>query len=94
MDCLNILDVFYEEEKIILNHLAVDSSKDLCCDQLSMGMAICSDDDVFNVLQSTLSKILNLSVDEWSCLQSFLPCEVSVSDSDFDLTDTENIFDN
>ena len=92
IDFLTDLDVFDEEEKIILNHLALESSKDTCCEQLSMGMAISSDNDVVSVLQSTYAKIKNLSVEEWSDLQSVLPYEVSISDSDFDLSDVEDIF--
>lgn len=91
IDFLTDLDVFNEEEKIILNHLAVDASKDMCCEQLSMGMAISNDNDVVSVLQSTYAKIRDLSVEEWSDLQSMLPYDVSISDDDFDLSDFESV---
>lgn len=85
--------VFNEEEKIILNHLALDASKDVCCDQLSMGMAISDDMDVVAVLQSTYAKIRDLTVEEWADLQSILPYEVSISDDDFDLADIVSVLD-
>lgn len=86
--------VFDEEEKIILNHLAINVGKDVCCEQLSMGMAVCEDSDVVSVLQATYSKIRDLSVEEWDNLQSFLPFSVSVSDDDFDFTGLDDVLEN
>lgn len=86
--------VFDEEEKLILNHLAVDVGKDICCEQLSMGISICDDTAVISVLEAVQSKILDLSVDEWADLQSYLPFDVSISEDDFSFDEMDDLFEN
>lgn len=93
MSFLSDLSYFNEEEKIILNHLAVDNGKDVCCEQLSMCLSISDDSDIVSILESTYSKIKDLSSEDWADLQSVLPYDVSISDDDFAFSDIEDMID-
>lgn len=76
-------NIFEEEEKIILNHLAIEGDKDSCCEKLKLGISISNDEYVIKILEDLLTKITGIKEDEWLELQSCLPYEISIKDEDF-----------
>lgn len=75
---------FSDEEKMVLNRLAVNVSNDECCEQLLFGAEVTGDEDCVSLFSSLREKVASLSVEEWDNLQSFLPFETSVLEEDFD----------
>ena len=78
-----------DEMKTVLNHNAIDVSKESCCNQLLLNLNIVNDKDVHNLLVDTVSFLNNLSDIEYKELQNFLPFDLNINDDDID-TDFEN----
>lgn len=82
-------NLFSNDEKIILNHTAVEGSKESCCQQLSFDMEVSEDEDCISILQSVYDKICDLSDEEFLDLQKYLPVDVPVTDDDVELSADE-----
>lgn len=81
-DTLMKKNFFEEEEKIIINHLGLEGSKQDCCKQIEMGIIVNNDKDIANLMCDLLKKIENMTEDEWMEIQSNLPFLVTISDED------------
>ena len=78
------LSLFTVNEKIILNRLVVDNSKDYVLNHLLFSADVSIDDDMVATLKSLASKIEKLSDSEWDDMKSYFPCQVPISEKDFD----------
>lgn len=74
---------FDEEEKIILNSLAIDNDKKDCLSQVLFASAVSDDDDIRNIMNVLANKIEKLTDDEWSNIQLHLPFELTISYEDY-----------
>lgn len=74
---------FDEEEKIILNSLAIDNNKKDCLSKVLFGSAVSDDDDIKNIMNTLANKIESISDDEWSEFQLHLPFELSIAYEDY-----------
>lgn len=78
------LNLFTVDEKIILNRLVVDNTKEYVVNHLLFSADVSVDDDMGSTLKSLASKIENFSDDEWNDMKNYFPCQVPFSDKDFD----------
>lgn len=81
-----------DEEKYVLNKVAIDVSRDECCDRLLFGSEVTTDEECASVLLELCSKLKNLKPDDWEELQNYLPFELSFIDADLEFDET--VFEN
>ena len=75
-------DYFNEDEKIILNKMAIDDENKMVVEsRLKFSEAIC-EDDIKTLLGDLLEKIKSLSEADWNEIYSLLPFWVSVDDTE------------
>ena len=74
--------MFNVEEKVILNQVAYDMSKEDFLSHCEFSKAVSGDEDMETVINGLSTKVSALSVEEWESLVSFLPFDVPFSDAD------------
>lgn len=84
------LNIFTVDEKIILNKLVVENTKEYVLNHLTLAEEVSLDDEMISTLQELRSKIEKISDDEWNEMKAYFPCEVPYSERDFDFVMNED----
>lgn len=77
---------FNEDEKIVLNSVAIDEKLDTVIDKINVSIMITEDESVQDMLEELLNKLNSMSNDEFNNVQKELPYTVSIS-----IDDIENV---
>lgn len=73
------------EEKWILNHVAVGSEKDVCCQQLLLGALAVEEPEGTDMFLGLYNKIEPLHKKQWEELQEVMPFEAVLSEDDLEV---------
>lgn len=80
---MNLIDInmFDEDEKILLNHIGADTNKEMVMEQLKVNL-VCAFDEMKEAVVSLLNKIEKMSEGEWQEVQKYIPLDVSIDEED------------
>ena len=79
------LNMFVVDEKLILNKLVVENTKEYVLNHLAFEVGAVLDEDMVDTLNGLIAKIETLSDDDWNEMKNYFPCEVPYSEKDFDV---------
>lgn len=83
------LRLFDVDEKIILNKLVAENTKEYVLNHLRFSADVCIDEDMVDTLNGLYVKIEAISDEEWREMKNYFPCAVPYSDRDFDFIEIE-----
>lgn len=77
-------NIFNMDEKMVLNRVAGDLSKEEFLEQCDFSKMIAVDEDVDGLFDELKEKVASLSDEEWEALKKYLPFDVAVAEFDLD----------
>ncbi len=82
MNFIGFDKMFNEDEKKIMNQVAVRSSKQECVERIIFNINIGNDIDIKNTMDILLKKVDTITTEDWKSLQIFLPFVLTINDYD------------
>ncbi len=79
---INPLDIFDNEEQLVLNRLAMKESKNSFIERLEFGLSVGNNEDIADLLKNLKSKVSSLSDEEWGNIEELLPFDVPCEEED------------